>query len=63
MDPQGKTLAHALLAMEVKAPLALVEAARRGDAADGKMAPSRKAPAKVNAPKKAAPKRPAKRRR
>jgi len=37
-DPQGKTLSHALLAMEVRAPLALVQAAQGGDAADGKTA-------------------------
>jgi hypothetical protein len=38
LDAQGKTLAHALLAMEVRAPRALLEAARRGDAADGRPA-------------------------
>lgn len=38
LDAQGKTLAHALLAMEVRAPRALLDAARRGDAADGKPA-------------------------
>src|SRR4029077_2201998 len=36
LDPQGKTLSHALLAMPVKAPGALIDAARRGDALDGK---------------------------
>jgi len=35
-DAQGKTLSHALLAMEVAVPAALVAAARRGDDADGK---------------------------
>jgi hypothetical protein len=35
LDAQGKTLSHALLAMEVSAPRALVEAARRGDQSDG----------------------------
>lgn len=35
LDAQGKTLSHALLAMEVRAPKALLAAARRGDAADG----------------------------
>jgi hypothetical protein len=35
LDAQGKTLAHALLAMTVRAPRALLDAARRGDAADG----------------------------
>ncbi len=38
LDAQGKTLAHALLALEVKVPRALVEAARRADAEDGKVA-------------------------
>ncbi|TMQ51500.1 MAG: DUF1446 domain-containing protein [Candidatus Eisenbacteria bacterium] len=36
LDAQGKTLSHALLAMEVEAPRALLEAAARGDDADGK---------------------------
>ena len=35
LDAQGKTLSHALLAMEVDAPRALLDAAQRGDAADG----------------------------
>ncbi|OGF17092.1 MAG: hypothetical protein A2W00_00985 [Candidatus Eisenbacteria bacterium RBG_16_71_46] len=39
LDAQGKTLAHALLAMEVRAPRALLEAAARGDRADGRTAP------------------------
>ena len=38
LDAQGKTLSHALLAMEVSVPRALLEAARRGDAADGRTA-------------------------
>lgn len=38
LDAQGKTLSHALLAMEVKAPKALLAAARRGDASDGQVA-------------------------
>ena len=38
LDAQGKRLSHALLAMPVRAPKALVEAARRGDAADGVVA-------------------------
>ena len=37
MDPQGKTLSHALLAMEVRVPKALLDAAKRGDAEDGKV--------------------------
>jgi hypothetical protein len=36
MDPQGKTLSHALLAMEVTAPEAMVRAAERADAESGK---------------------------
>jgi hypothetical protein len=35
LDAQGKTLSHALLAMEISAPRALLDAAQRGDAADG----------------------------
>jgi hypothetical protein len=35
IDPQGKTLSHALLAMPVTVPQALIDAAQRGDAADG----------------------------
>jgi hypothetical protein len=35
LDAQGKTYSHALLAMEVKVPQALVDAAERGDAEDG----------------------------
>ena len=35
LDAQGKTLSHALLAMEVRAPKALLASAKRGDAADG----------------------------
>ncbi|HTO91645.1 MAG TPA: acyclic terpene utilization AtuA family protein [Candidatus Sulfotelmatobacter sp.] len=38
LDAQGKTLSHALLAMEVTAPRALLDAAKRGDAADGSRA-------------------------
>ncbi|MEO5989677.1 MAG: hypothetical protein ABIU54_12795, partial [Candidatus Eisenbacteria bacterium] len=38
LDAQGKTLSHALMAMEVKAPRALLAAAKRGDAAEGKVA-------------------------
>jgi Acyclic terpene utilisation family protein AtuA len=36
LDAQGKTLSHALLAMEVRAPQALLDAAARGDDADGR---------------------------
>jgi hypothetical protein len=36
LDAQGKTMSHALLAMEVDVPRALFEAARRGDEADGR---------------------------
>jgi len=35
LDAQGKTLSHALLAMEVAVPKALLDAAKRGDDADG----------------------------
>jgi len=35
LDAQGKTLSHALLAMEVSVPRALVDAAKRGDDEDG----------------------------
>ncbi len=37
LDAQGKTLSHALMAMEVKAPKALLAAAKRGDASDGQV--------------------------
>ena len=45
LDAQGKTLSHALLAMEVMVPRALLDAAQRGDSADGtvvKAAPKRR---------------------
>ena len=35
LDAQGKTLSHALLALEVAVPKALVDAAKRGDEMDG----------------------------
>jgi hypothetical protein len=38
LDAQGKTLSHALLAMEVRVPRALVAAAERGDAESGTVA-------------------------
>ena len=38
LDAQGKTLSHALLAMPVRAPQALIDEARRADAEDGKPA-------------------------
>ncbi len=41
LDAQGKTLSHALLAMEVRATRALLDAARRGDQADGRTAHGR----------------------
>ncbi len=40
LDAQGKTLSHALLAMEVEAPRALLDAATRGDQSDGRKAPA-----------------------
>jgi hypothetical protein len=55
LDAQGKTLSHALLAMEVRVPRSLVEAARRGDDEHREaLGLPKTAPA---APKKAAPKR------
>ncbi len=39
LDAQGKTLSHALLALEVAVPRALVEAAKRGDVQDGRTVP------------------------
>jgi hypothetical protein len=36
LDAQGKTLSHALLAMELRVPKALLDAAKRGDAEDGR---------------------------
>ncbi len=56
LDAQGKTLSHALLAIEVKAPKALLDAAGRGDAAAG--VPQRR----TEATPKATPKRAARRR-
>ena len=47
LDAQGKTLSHALLAMEVRAPRALVEAAARGDQADGQVERGRAAGARA----------------
>jgi hypothetical protein len=44
LDAQGKTLSHALLAMEVRVPKALVDAATRADELDG--TPARPAPSK-----------------
>ena len=40
LDAQGKTLSHALLALEVEVPKALLDAAARGDAMDGKKEPA-----------------------
>ena len=36
LDPQGRTLASALLALELRVPRALLDAAARGDAPDGR---------------------------
>ena len=44
LDAQGKTLSHALLAMEVRAPKALLTAAASADSSDG--VPARRSPAK-----------------
>jgi hypothetical protein len=46
LDAQGKTLSHALLAMEVTVPRALLDAARRGDAIDGRTGAGKRAPGK-----------------
>ena len=48
LDAQGKTMSHALMAMEVRVPKALLTAAKRGDAADGAVArkPARASKAK-----------------
>uniref|UniRef100_A0A832MJB9 DUF1446 domain-containing protein n=1 Tax=Eiseniibacteriota bacterium TaxID=2212470 RepID=A0A832MJB9_UNCEI len=59
LDAQGKTLAHALLAMPVRAPQALLDAARRADAVEGRTARARTRSAP--APRRAA--RPARRAR
>jgi len=45
LDAQGKTLSHALLAMPVRAPRSLLEAARRGDNAHRKLLGLRAKPA------------------
>ncbi|MBI1798192.1 MAG: DUF1446 domain-containing protein [Candidatus Eisenbacteria bacterium] len=45
LDAQGKTLSHALLAMEVTVPQALLDAAERGDQADGRAASTKPASA------------------
>ena len=37
LDAQGKTLSHALLAMPVRAPQSLLDAAKRGDETDGRV--------------------------
>ncbi|MBI1796217.1 MAG: DUF1446 domain-containing protein [Candidatus Eisenbacteria bacterium] len=69
LDAQGKTLSHALLAMEVTAPQALVDAARGGDQADGRThahvreaSPRANAARRTSAMSRGAPKRRAKRR-
>ena len=50
LDAQGKTLSHALLAMKVKAPRALVQAARKGDTAHRGMLAGEPAPAPGHRP-------------
>ena len=54
LDAQGKTLSHALMAMEVQAPQALVDAAERADRDPG--ARSAVAPGSARAGRRAAPK-------
>lgn len=59
LDAQGKTLSHALLELEVRAPRALVDAAARADVSDGRATtPARPRPA---ARRSTAPARPARR--
>ena len=55
LDAQGKTLSHALLAMEVRAPKALMDAAARADASEGRphRAAGRRAPGRGSRPKRA----------
>ncbi len=53
-DPQGKTLSHALLAMEVRVPKALVDAAKRADAGAGRT--TRPTPRRARAAARRAPK-------
>ena len=60
LDAQGKTLSHALMAMTVRVPQALVAAAERGDSLDGKVAPDLSA--KQRGKRWAAPQRAARRR-
>jgi Acyclic terpene utilisation family protein AtuA len=58
LDAQGKTLSHALLAMGVRAPKALLDAAARGDAADGHVVKAAASPgAKAGARAKSKPRR------
>ncbi|MFM7231376.1 MAG: hypothetical protein ACKO3S_05270, partial [bacterium] len=53
MDPQGKTLSHALLTMPVRVPAGLVTAAERGDAEHRRALGKREArPARSTAPRR-----------
>ena len=52
LDAQGKTLSHALMDMEVRAPKGLLAAAKRGDAADGVPVKKAVAPKAAKAKKK-----------
>ena len=58
LDAQGKTLSHALLAMPVKAPQALLDAAAREDARDGSPATRAAAEPRGRRPARAARKLP-----
>ena len=49
LDAQGKTLSHALLAMEVSVPRALIDAAARGDQSDGQVVRAASAPSRGRA--------------
>jgi hypothetical protein len=61
LDAQGKTLSHALLAMEVSAPRAVVEAAGRGDAGE-RARPAARTRQKSRGPRARGATRPRKRR-
>jgi hypothetical protein len=60
LDAQGKTLSHALLAMEIRAPKALLDAAARADQADGSVLPRAQAP-RAQRPRSGSPSRPSRR--
>ena len=53
LDAQGKTLSHALLALDVRAPRGLVEAAHRADSLDGVVLPRTKPEGRPRAARRA----------